>query len=217
MNEPMYNALIDSRERGERLRRIRNLANLSRKHLCEQTGININTYIGYEVGKYGGIPKKNAQLIVQHLMACGVCCSLEWLMQGVGKGPYIVADISHLSIDGLTEEQMIQTELALFRSHYANTVDLQIMDDGMVPIYELGSCVAGIACSGAEIEALIGFNCIVQIQTQVPIVRNVRKGRHKDTYILVCINPHTVIDIPVLYDVRLTFAAKILWHRQASG
>ena len=42
------NEIIDptvlAQERADRLRRLRNLANLSRKELCEAANININTY-----------------------------------------------------------------------------------------------------------------------------------------------------------------------------
>lgn len=74
-------------EEGERLRRIRNLANLSRKVLCDEAEININTYIGYEVGRYGGLTKKGADKIIHYLSSKGVYFSMEWLMNGVGKGP----------------------------------------------------------------------------------------------------------------------------------
>jgi transcriptional regulator with XRE-family HTH domain len=217
MNEQIYNASVDSRERGERLRRIRNLANLSRKSLCDGANININTYIGYEVGKYGGLPKKSAEVILAYLSTKGVYCSFDWLMTGEGKGPYTIVDTPSVSLSVLNEEQKIYTELALFHSHYQNAVDFQIIDDGMLPLYEKGSFIAGISYFDSAIDTLIGFDCIVQTQSGERYVRNLREGRIKNTYTLTCINPRTTINSPVLYDVKLAFAAKIVWHRKFIG
>lgn len=214
MNDQVYNASIDSRERGERLRRIRNLANLSRKNLCDEADININTYIGYEVGKYGGLTKKGAELIISYLSTKGVYCSLEWLIHGVGKGPYTIVDMPNVSSDTLNEEQKIHTELTLFHSHYPSAVDFQIIDDGMLSVYEVGSYVAGISFSDMAIETIIGCDCIIQTQTGERLVRNLREGRIKNTYTLTCINPHTLMNVPILYDIKLAFAAKIIWHRK---
>lgn len=102
----------------------------------------------------------------------------------------------------------------MFHSHYPNAVDFQIIDDGMLSAYEVGSFVAGISCSDSAIETIIGLDCIIQTQTGERMLRNLRAGRIKNTYTLTCINPHTLINVPVLYDVKLAFAAKIIWHRK---
>lgn len=81
--------IILAKERSERLRRLRNLANLSRKELCDGASININTYIGYEVGKYGGITLKGAVKVIDYLIQKGVSSSVEWLMHGTGSPPVV--------------------------------------------------------------------------------------------------------------------------------
>ena len=90
----MSNILLDnvsvlSKERAERLRRLRNFSNLTRKELCEGAGININTYIGYEVGKYGGISKKGAEKVINYIEKKGVYSTVEWLMTGCGQPPNV--------------------------------------------------------------------------------------------------------------------------------
>lgn len=221
MSDQIYHASVEARERGERLRRIRNLANLSRRALCDEAGININTFIGYEVGRYGGLTKKGADIIIPYLSLKGVYCSLDWLMNGTGKGPYIIPDMQLGKIDSTTdsianfsEDQKIGEELLLFRAHYRSAIDYQIIDDGMLPVYKIGSYVAGIPCSGSSIQNIIGFDCIIQTVTNELMVRNLRAGRTKNDYTLTCLNPYTTHNSPVLYDVELLFAAKIIWHRE---
>jgi len=220
MNDQIYHTCIEARERGERLRRLRNLANLSRRALCEQSGININTYIGYEVGRYGGLTKKGAEKIIQYLSSKGVYCSLEWLMHEVGKGPQVITDIKISNeketalILSLNEEQKIKEELLLFHQHYENSIDSQILDDGMTPLYEAEGYVAGVPCFEAAIKNVVGCNCILQTKSGELLIRNLRQGRTENTYILTCINPNTLINNPVLYDVELSFAAEIIWYRK---
>lgn len=219
MNDQIGNVSVESRERGERLRRIRNLANLSRKMLCDAAEININTYIGYEVGRYGGLTLKGADKVIHCLSSKGVYCSLAWLMHGVGKGPEVITDTDLISasdsyLDVISEEQKIRNELNVFRDHYKDAVDRQIIDDGMLPTYEIGSYVAGVPVSKSSIANILGSDCIVQLKSGEMMVRNLREGRVQGAYILTCTNPDTSIYEPILYDVKLAYAAKIIWHRR---
>lgn len=213
-----HNAVNESRERGERLRRVRNLANLSRKELCDEAGININTYIGYEVGRYGGLTKNGAIKILDYIASKGVYSSFDWLMHGVGQAPRVVTDIQQNyfkdKYDLPNEKKNISEEIFLFRKHYNNSIDYQIIDDGMLPIYCLDDYVAGVCHTSDSISDLIGFNCIVQIENGDVFVRNLRKGREVNYYTLSCVNPETSVRQPILYDVKLIFAAKIIWHRK---
>lgn len=219
MSQDLYhNAVNESRERGERLRRIRNLANLSRKELCDEAGTNINTYIGYEVGRYGGLTKNGAIKILDYIASKGVYSSFDWLMHGVGQAPRVVTDIQQNyfqdKYDLPNEKQNISEEIFLFRKHYNNSIDYQIIDDGMLPIYCLNDYVAGVCHTSDSISDLIGFNCIVQVENGDIFVRNLRQGREVNYYTLSCVNPETSVRQPILYDVKLIFAAKIIWHRQ---
>ena len=210
---------IETRGRSDRLRRLRNLANLSRKALCEEAGININTYIGYEVGRYGGLTQKGAEKILIYLETKGVYSTQAWLMDGLGKSPQVMTD-HKLSSEAdrtfldLSEEQKINEELTLFNKHYECSVYHQLEDNGMAPFYENGGYVAGIPFSGEAINNLIGLNCILQTKNKEIFVRNLREGREKNTYTITSINPTTLIKNPVLFDVELLFAAEIIWYRK---
>lgn len=219
MSEDLYHSTVnESRERGERLRRIRNLANLSRKDLCDEASININTYIGYEVGRYGGLTKNGANKIIEYIALKGVYSTFEWLMYGVGQAPRVETGIQQTCFehnhDTFNEKQSISEEIFLFRKHYNHSIDYQIIDDGMLPFYAIGDYVAGVCHGCSSIDELIGANCIIQIESGDIIVRNLRQGREVNHYTLSCINPETTVNQPIIYDIKLTFAAKIIWHRK---
>lgn len=92
-----------------------------------------------------------------------------WVLDIIGKAPDVITDTSFNKVDDpspclMTEEQKIRKELIMFRNHYENCVDYQIIDDGMLPTYEIGSSVAGIPyldeiCANVS-SALIASNTI---------------------------------------------------------
>src|ERR1700733_6271968 len=73
--------------RAERVKRVRNLANLSRKEMCNDGTLNINTYKGWELGRYGGLPLDGADKIVARVAKEGVICTAKWLLYGTGEPP----------------------------------------------------------------------------------------------------------------------------------
>lgn len=205
------------KERSERLRRLRNLANLSRKELCECADININTYIGYEVGRYGGLTEKGAEKVVKYIAQKGVFATLEWLMNGQGPRPQVVTDTEIIDIFNLDENQEmknISEEIFLFHKHYPSSIDYRVEDDGMAPKYDAGDFVAGVLYTDGLIDNLIGLDCIVKTNEGLILVRNVAVGRKEHHYNLVCSNPQTKVIQPVLYDVKIISAAYIIWHRR---
>lgn len=223
------NELIDSSELGRqracRLRRLRNLANLSRRKLCEGADINLNTYIGYEVGRYGGLTENGAEKAVRYLVTQGVRTSYDWLMHNLGASPTVVpvehhpaiTDPAHPSRSNSKQEmQHIAEEVHLFYRHYQCAIDLRIDDDGMLPQYEIGDHVAGVFYAGSLINDLIGLDCIVKTSDGQVLVRHLCEGRSKDHYTLVCTNPKTTFTYPVMHDVKLISAAQVIWHRRVS-
>ncbi|HLB43150.1 MAG TPA: hypothetical protein VJN02_09985 [Gammaproteobacteria bacterium] len=219
-HSPLDNSQELAKERAERLRRLRNLANLSRKELCDRADININTYIGYEVGRYGGLTQKGADKIIPFIATKGVYSTSEWLMYGVGPSPHVITNIVDItqkdeplkSFD--QEEKNIVEELHVFHKHYKSAIDCRINDDGMSPKYDKGDFVAGIRHSGLSTNDLIGMDSIVQIEKGVIFVRWLCEGRTKGTYTLMCCNPKTSVVQPIRYDIKIIFAAPIIWHRR---
>jgi len=76
--------------RAERLRRIRNMANLTREQMCNLAKLNVNTYKGWEIARYGGLPIDGAEKVLNGIGCEGVICSLNWLLYGKGQGPYAI-------------------------------------------------------------------------------------------------------------------------------
>lgn len=208
--------------RAARLKRLRNMANLSKKDLCEQGEININTLIGWEVARYGGLPQKGAEKVLVALSKSGIQCSTEWLMHGVGKGPSLLTDFDAATQESMDntervstdeEDQKIIEELLVFKKHYKNAADLCVADDGMSPFYLLGDYVAGIKRFKKDIETTIGLNCIVRLDDGTILLRRLRKGSKPDLYSLYCINNETSAE-PNLNNIVLVSAAPVIWFRR---
>lgn len=207
----------NSDARAARLRRLRTLANLSRKEICEGADLNVNTYKGWELGRYGGLPKDGAAKVIARVATEGVFCSEDWLLHGVGVAPTVAVDLQTLTsevADAAGERAHIHTELQLFKSHYPNAVDFIIFDDGMLPHYAIGDVVAGVPVTLEAITNALGKDCIIGLKNGKQVVRNLRAGSSADKFILVCTNPLTTVVNPILHDLEITYAAPIGWHRK---
>lgn len=210
--------------KGKRLKRVRNLANLSRDQLCEGGNINLHTLIGWENGRFGGLTRTGAERLISRLAQEGVQCTVEWLLHEIGPGPNIITDFATAKVDlhkktpektsKSEEDKFIAEELILFRSQYSNATDFIVEDDGMLPLYNPGDYVAGKKRYPDKIMTVIGKDCIVQTEEGRIFLRNVRKGSLPNCYHLVCTNHHTQIEDSVLYNVKLISAAPIIWHRK---
>jgi len=212
-----------AKERASRLKRLRSLANLSRNEFCDGAGININTYIGYEVARYGGLTKKGAEIIVKYLKTQGVYTSMDWIMFGVGPAPQVITEEDKIALFNDVEPEIIEQEqefkniaeeIYLFKKHYKNAIDFRVSDDGMSPIYDIGDYVAGIMVSGKYIDSYAGHDCIVKINDGEILVRNICRGRSDNKYTLSCNNPKTKVVQPVIHDIELNFVVPIIWHRR---
>lgn len=221
---------ITPEARAERLRRLRNLANLSRRDVCVDSGLNINTYKGWEIGRYGGLTRTGAERALERFEKEGVISSLDWLYYGIGSGPQVRPD--HVSIlndleetkipMGLAskfrsekdEEQQIVKELIVFRQQSRHCVDLVVSDDGMCPYYVPGDYVAGVRRYNSDMDRLLNFDCIVQTKEGFTLLRKLRSDSKPGCYTLVCSNLETDMSQPVLYHVELISAAPVIWHRR---
>jgi hypothetical protein len=74
--------------RGERVRRVRNMANLSRPALCDKSDFKIDTLIGWEVARHGGLTEKGAQKLIHRIAQEGVICTVEWLLHELKGLPF---------------------------------------------------------------------------------------------------------------------------------
>jgi transcriptional regulator with XRE-family HTH domain len=202
--------------RAWRLKRVRNLANLNRNQMCDDGEIKQNTLIGWECARFGGLTRNGAIKVLSRITREGVHCSLEWLMDGIGPEPSVNPNPSIQSPEfENNEDAVIAYELACFKSKNINAVDMIVDDEGMLPQYQEGDCVAGKKRMGKEIQQVIGRDCIVQTTDGAVLLRNLREGNEPDLYTLICNNSDIKTRSFITLNVRLVYAAPIIWHRMA--
>ncbi len=200
--------------RAERLKRVRNLANLSRKDMCTSDDLNINTYKGWEIARYGGLPLDGAKKVIKRVVNFGVVCNIDWLLYGKGEEPYIIPkSAKNEQKTGNKEVKVddnILREIMLFQSLFSNTIYYKVSDDGLDPKIKVNDYVAGIRYFDKEINKCIDKDCIIQTKDGRILTRQLKKGKERNTYMLICTNPQTSVEMPVLYDLNLESAAPIL-------
>ncbi|MCC2666420.1 MAG: hypothetical protein K0S63_336 [Gammaproteobacteria bacterium] len=208
--------------RAARLIRLRNLANLTRKEISSRLGINLDTYIGWEVKRHGGLSVNGAEKIVVGIKKEGVVCTLDWLLYEIGSGPSLIPNFTKtedetsipLENNFSKEEKIIAEELLFFRKHYPKTIDFIVEDDGMEPHYEKGDYVAGVPFFKEDIKHCMLKPCIVKVEEGDLLLRIVRPGTKKNTFNLYCTNMETTVAYPILYDKKLISVTPVIWHRK---
>lgn len=216
-------SLASPEAKAERLKRVRNLANLSREEFCSDDSISITTLISWEVARFGGLSRKGAVKVAERVAKEGVFVTPEWLLFEVGSGPDVRVDFKKMSGDHGTvdieaelpsEKEIIIQELMLFRKLNKQTIDYIIDDDAMLPHYQLGDYVAGTKRFGTKMQSLIGKDCIVQTTDGTILMRSLQPGPRENTFNLVATNLRAKTRNAIIYDVQLACAAPVLWHRR---
>lgn len=209
-----------------RIRRARNIANLTRQQVCENSDININTLKGWEIGRYGGLSKVGAKKLVARFAQEGVICSAEWLLYEIGESPKLLDNFYKLKqvtmsadseISSIQDSEYMTEELLLFRKHHPAAMDFQVDDDGMMPFYHPGDVVAGIMRQGKTIQRLIGTSVIAQFPDGKMLLRQLQAGSQPHLYTLHCLNPMSSVKEPIIYNIELFAAAAVIWQRRNKG
>lgn len=212
-----------AKARGRRLKSLRMMASLSRKCMETRYGVSAGTLQGWEDGRYGGLTRKGAERFLRALKEEGVNCSLEWLLEGRGLGPQVSDRLYELKTApaGIEihrsqheEAAAVRDELLFFRHRHPTAVDMVVLDDGMSPWFHVGDTVAGNARFNAEVEQVIGHDCIVETKNGDVYLRHIERGSHHGCYNLMCKNPDTTALHPMLYDVEISYAAPVIWVRR---
>lgn len=198
-------------QRGERLRRLRALANLDRKTICQISGISIHTFKGWEIGRYGGLTESGAEKTIECLLTVGVKCTKDWLIHGIGDEPYLIRTSNNQSYSDKYKLENIQKEILAFHANYQNVVSLEVPDDGMIPFFSKGDFVAGIKQVGENINLLLNKNCIVKINNKDLMVRSLIQGNTEGLYNLMALNYQAGV-LPLQVDVNIEFAALVSRH-----
>ncbi|NKB46607.1 MAG: hypothetical protein GKR77_02360 [Legionellales bacterium] len=204
--------------RAKRLKRLRQLANLSRQDLEKNYGIKYPTLKSWELGNYGGLTRKGAAKLLSIFAQHHVECHLEWLLYGKGAEPSLISSITVLEHDAACsseaekELQWIQQELQCFRQHYQHSMVMHVNDDNMTPYFTQGEYIAGVKYYDVVAEQILGRACIVETVDGETLFRVVQKGQSKNKYNLVHYNLASIN--PVLYNQELISVTPIIWRRQ---
>jgi len=196
--------------RAERLRKIRNLANLSRKDLCDSDALKLNTYKGWELARFGGLPIDGAERVVKRVAKEQVVCAIDWLLYGKGQEPYILPQ-PNISSE-INEQDLIIKEILVFQSLYPNATYTKINDDSLSPQYVCGDYVAGIKIFGKDITTAINQVCLVELTNGDILVRYLRQGSNKKYFQLIPTNINNTLENPHIFEAELNFAAPIIRH-----
>ncbi len=139
--------------RGKRLKRIRQLAGLTRDALAAQAGVSKATFSYWENASLSSLSDKGAEKVVRALAKQGIVCSLEWLLLGIGNSPQI-KDLmlelpdSDLSATGSASTPMVKdnlrAEIDLFQSLNADSIITTLVNAAMSPILATGDIVGGV-------------------------------------------------------------------------
>ncbi len=203
--------LLSPETRAERLKRLRNIANLSRKEICESSGVNVNTYKGWELARFGGLSVDGAEKIVNRVMKAGVICTVEWLLYGTVPSPCLIPDESSEAISEL-ESSPIAQEFAVFQNLFKNAVLEEVLDDSLLPNIKKGDFVAGVKRYGEEMELGVDKLCIIQTSDGKKLIRYLKKGDGKGLYSLLCVNPFSSSLDLVILNIKPLYAAPISRH-----
>lgn len=199
--------------RAERLRRIRNLANLSRKEICGTDDININTYKGWELGRFGGISSDGAEKVIKIITKSGVICSTEWLLYGKTPAPTLISETNFC--EGDADEMtgsLISKEFSIYHGATKNAVLIEVTDDGLSPHYQMGDFLAGEKKFNDEIELTVEQVCIIETIDGKKMTRYLKKGIEKGRYTLICTNYNTTMCDVIVSNTSLLYSATISRH-----
>ena len=202
---------------GRRIKMTRTLAGISRKDLESKHGISMHTLQSWELGR-NPLTEKAASRLVEIFHSTGVNCSMQWLLDGIGKSPALLGSefTPYPTIDRdigslLDIENTIQREIDFFKNNNPNATVIIVSDDTMEPRYSQGDFVGGIQYNNPQkINECVGHDCIIETSDGTFFRRLMKR---KNGYALVCLNPQTTSDDPVIFAKTILAATPIIWHR----
>lgn len=219
VNESNVEQMSSAEERAKRVRHIRDALRLSRQKFADKYQIPPGSLQNWEDARFGGLSEKGAKRLINALQTEGLDCRLEWLLYGIGNDPVAAPPATPGSIirsKTYFESDVIAQELSTFHQLNPNAVDLLVTDDAMLPAFLPGDYIAGRRYFGPEIHQAIGHPCIVHLDSNTVLFRQVEAGNAPDLYTLRCTNAQTSAENPIVTDTQLFSAAPILWIRRKS-
>lgn len=207
----------DTSAMGQRIKRARMLAGLSRKDLEEKHGVSVHTLQSWELGR-NPINKSKAANLIEILHQYDVSCSVDWLLEGSGKGPSVLQNefknypfLDEVVDNLFVSEQAIQKEIDFFKTNNPNAVVIMVSDDAMEPEYKPGDFIGGIKFIDRDKKSeCVGYDCIAETTEGIFFRRLIKS---EDKYLLACNNNRTSVSDPVISADSILSIAPVIWHR----
>lgn len=202
-----------AKARAARLKKLRNLANLSRQEICANSILNFNTYKGWEIARYGGLPQDGALKVIHRIAIFGVICTLDWLLHGKGDAPYLTTYLSAQNNQHapLLPKDIVLREYHLYQSYNSQACLLEILDDGITPQYNAGDFVAGIKQT-ENLHLFLNKICIVKIKNGPMLLRYLKEDISLNGYRLMCTNQDSTVEPFIIYNAKIEFVALVARH-----
>lgn len=210
-----------SAARAKRVRILRNMLCMNLDEFATLVGLTKSTIARWESGQIKGLPDRAAREIVEVLSNTQVVCELDWLLKGTGVPPMIRSDNQDIAlhqwefiklVEGRDQNTAVEPEIRSFVTFTTNAISMQVQDDSMEPVFQVGDYVAGVLLSKNELHQALGKMCIVQLPENKLLLRKVFKD--DDKYKLVCLNTNSTTE-PVSLGVTILGAAPVsrVWRK----
>lgn len=141
-----------------RIRFLRELTRLSRRDVCNKYKLPEISLRSWENGNLPVTDKAITRLLNIYSKE-GVVVAFNWVKFGKGETPTINYDKYFNNVNKTNEDDLFDV-LSFFRQKYDKTYFLQISDNSMSPIYNLGDLVIAVSTSDVP-EKLNGKDCII--------------------------------------------------------
>jgi hypothetical protein len=189
---------------GQRLKILRHLCEANVIEFARLTGISRRAIETLEADKGARISAQQAEAIVNTVKNHGVITTSGWLLHGAAPAPLKVAIDGHPLIQKIAQANIaaMQKEQEIFLSSSASAVILQITDDAMLPLYEIGTIVGGKYLPKKDTARAVGQECIVQLADTILCRRLLLLGEKSNSFTLACLNPKPSSTITNLDNVK---------------
>lgn len=171
---------ISLKERGLRLKQLRELMGEKRQNFAKKVGVTRVTLSYWENASTvkGGLHEDAARKIINITENAGIVCDLPWLLYGIGEDPCYKGEDKASKKDTLLIDK--QKEIDLFLASSRSAVVTSITDGSMSPIVDAGDIVGGLWQSIENIK-MLDKTYIVEIENRLQ-VRKIRKTKAKGRY-----------------------------------
>ena len=213
MLEHSQSHTIDIREvRAVRLKKLRGLANMSRREFSRFSGIKESTLQNWEAPRHGGLTEQGAQKLVECFRDLHVYFDIDWIMYGKGKAPEKQEKIA-ANAPVNKEKSTLKDEVKFMKSSYEDAVIFRVSDDSMMPVVPEGTVVMGRRIPPSQYPSVNNQLCICLTEGGELLFRHVRHSHEVGRYDLLLLNSISASKQISMYGRKLSMIAPVFWFR----